>query len=169
MMESNHLLRVLYILFLVGVMNIGSTAQTKNTCSCVGVIKHQQSVDREWCKDVNLSDSETVEVMSCLLKFRGDKSPVWGVVTNNNVSQTFGPSPLEVVALFQISRLFYRNENFADAMVLMDEHDRQNAKESIRRAYIAYANWLKKVKKIGLEEMRRRQTDPLASSGVSWY
>lgn len=157
------------IVLLITVFNIGTKAQSNYICDCVEVKKHKGSSNIDLCSDANLPESKRVEMIACLLRLKGDRSPFWGVATNNSVSQTFGPSPLEVVALFNISYIFYGNKDFADAMVLVDEDGKQNSNESIDIAYKAYKKWFKTVKKIGLEEARKQKLDPLDGSGVRWY
>ncbi len=164
------LVNVFFIFLCITLLNLESKAQPNFICNCVEIQKHKKATNIDWCSDANLSESKRMEIIECLLESKGDKTPFLGVVINNYVSQTFGPSPFEVVALFHISYLFYGKKDFADAMVLVnDEDEEQNSNRSIKIAYKAYKKWFKKVKKVGFEEARKQKLDPLIGSGVSWY
>jgi hypothetical protein len=159
----------LSIVFLfIGVAAICS--QTDNLCDCSEKDEcKSSSKSLNFDKYTNLSDSETLKIMECLLNQKGNKTPFWGVTLNNRVSQTFGPSPLEVVALFRISVLFSQNKDFANAIVLVYDDEKLNTSKAIKIAYKSYRKWFKKVKEIGLEEARKQKLDPLSGSRVSWY
>src|SRR5690606_17136799 len=131
------------IVLLITVFNIGTKAQSNYICDCVEVKKHKGSSNIDLCSDANLPESKRVEMIACLLRLKGDRSPLWGVATNNIFSQTIGPSTHEVVSLFNISFIFYGNMESADAMVLVGEDDKQNSNESINITYKAYKKWFK--------------------------
>jgi hypothetical protein len=81
------------------------------------------------------------------------------------------PSPsVEIVALYEISRLYFQTGDFAWAIML--EHigeEENNSGEVVRIAYEEYELWLRIVQKIGLKEARRLGFAPLLHSEVRWY
>lgn len=144
--------------------------QVKNICDCWKLDEKKVNSETIDCSDVKLSDLETIQVMECLIKQKGNKKPIWGVALSNEVSQTFGPSPLEIVALFKMSELFYGNNNFALAMVLRnDKNEELNSRKTVKKAFSLYEKWFKKIKEIGLAEVRKQKIDPLADSHIRWY
>lgn len=117
-----------------------------------------------------LSEKEVFDIIDCYLLEKGNHTPDWNVVLRNDLSQTFGPSPREVVALFEISKLFFQSDSFASAKVLFNlKSGAENSKTTVKKAFKHYRRWLISVKKIGLSEARRRKLDPLAGTGVKWY
>ena len=121
------------------------------------------------CGTEELTDAEAITQIASLLKLKGNKTPFWGVAVSREVSQTFGPSPKEVIALFRISCLFYRDASFASAAVLVDKDANLNTTSSIDVAYARYRRWFQRIRKIGLAKARELKLDPLAGSSVSWY
>lgn len=160
-------------LFFVLGPTIGSaSAQETDLCSCAVARIDANGKTTTECPEIkSLSDEETIKIIDCFLNQKGNKKPVWGVVVSDTVSQTFGPSPLEVVALFDISALFYQGKFFASAKVLVldDDDNKLNTRKAIAVAHKAYRKWFEKVKIIGLQEARRQGLDPLAGTDVSWY
>lgn len=118
----------------------------------------------------SFEDSEVLEAMECLLKLNGKthNSTIVGA-TRADTSQIFGTSTVEIASLYYISYLFYQNWGHAGAAVLTNKDGNSNSQKTTAAAYNAYKIWIKNVKKIGLEEARKRKLDPLAGSGVSWY
>lgn len=170
---TKHITTCLIILILNLVSAGFAAAQVENICDCSPVKSCEENPfmlqnTRRKLVEMGLSDAEMLKTMWCLLKLRGKKTPVWGV-TSNAVSQSFGPSPVEVVALFQISALFYGNNDFANAMVLVDKHDKYNTDQSIAKAYRAFGTWLRMADRNGVAEMRKRKQDPLRGSGIRWF
>lgn len=167
------MLKIFFILvFLLGINVFIVNGQNKSVCNCwLAKIDRKVSSPND-CKDrKDLTNEEVLEVMECLLNQKGNKSPYWAVSLRNDISQTFGPSPVEVVSLFYVSYLFQENKDFASAIVLLyDNNDEEfNSRKAVKIAYNAYRKWFEKVKKIGLEEARRQELDPLADSNVRWY
>lgn len=166
------ILRVLALLVFLGVNVFIVSAQDNFTCNCwLAKIDRTVSPPNDCRNREELTDEEVLTVIECLLKQKGNKSAHWGVTLRNDVSQTFGPSPVEVVALFYASYLFQENKEFASAMVLhYDGSDEKfNTPRAVRIAHKAYRKWFEKIKKIGLEEARKQKLDPLEGTGVSWY
>lgn len=158
------------LLIILGVSSVKS--QDSKLCECWVAKADQKKISPDNCKPrEELTEKETLEIMGCLLAQKGNKSPHIGVVLRNNVSQTYASSPTEVVALYYISYLFKGGQDFASAMVLLHDLDdtQPNSEVAIEKAHESYRKWFKKVKKVGLEEMRRRKADPLERSGVRWY
>ena len=124
-------------LLLLACMTI-TKSQTKVGSDCEKYRKSREFSEVEKYFDIVNSESEKMELIECLLNYKGNKTPFWGVATSNEVSQTFGPSPLEVIALFKISYLFYGNKEFALAMVLVDDKQKQNSTRSVKTAYKFY-------------------------------
>lgn len=151
---------------------ISVNAQSCDLCNC-----WLAKVDREIAKPAtckareDLTSEETLLIIECLLNQKGNRKSHIGVVLSNRVSQTFGSSPNEVVALFYASYLFRGTNHFAQAMVLLyDDNDlKPNSKKAIRKAHKAYRKWFNKVKKIGLIKAREEELYPLTNSKVSWY
>lgn len=171
-MKSSIYFQAFFGLLLLNILSVGNVkAQSSDICGCWAVENNKVLPKTSSCFNNDLSEAETLKIMECLLKQKGNKSSYWGIAVNNNVSQTFGSSSIEVVALFQISYLFYGNKDFASAIVLVDDNDDENlnTEKSVNIAYTSYRKWFKKVKEIGLEEARKLKLDPLDSSGVGWY
>lgn len=160
----------LFSLSLVFCVSIVSSQSNVN-CDCVknGSTKAVSDIDKCLDFETVTTESQKITRIECLLRFKGNKTPYWGVATSNEVSQTFGPSPFEVIALYKISSLLYGKMDFALAMVLVDENEKLNSAKSIKIAYRSYESWLEKVKKIGLYEVQKQKLDPLAGSRVHWY
>ena len=115
--------------------------------------------------------AKTVEAAECLLKLKGKTSTsthTYGTVSFKVETRFPGPS-VEVAALYYISAFFHKNWRHADAMILMDNKGRKNTKEAIKQAFTAYRSWLKKVQKMGLEEARKQNLDPLHGTSIRWY
>ena len=167
---TNILLKLGYLVLIIGILGVlTSEAQIKNICDCweQGKVK----VETINCSSENLSEADKLKVMECLIKQKGNRIPYFGTILKDNISQIFAPARLEVVALFQMSYLFYGENKFASAVVLVDnkKDDDFNSKASINSAYRSYQKWFGKIKKIGFEEARKQKLDPLEGSGVRWY
>ena len=167
------MLKVIFILFLALVANVTFlSAQEASLCDCWLSKLDPKILAPKDCKEQKeLTDQETLKIMKCLIAQKGNKSPYIGVVLRNNVSDTFTSSPTEVVALFYISYLFYGNEDFADAMVLIYDFNlkKPNSDKSVKVAHKSYKKWLERVEMIGLKKAREMKIDPLANTKVSWY
>lgn len=167
------MLKVLVILFFGLIVGVSfAYAQDDNLCNCWLAKIDRNVSSKENCKESeDLTDKETLEVMKCLLNQKGNISPHIGVVLRNDVSQTFGSSPVEVVALFYVSYLFYRNKDFANAMVLIYDYndEKPNSRKAVKIAHKSYQKWFKKVETLGLKTVRERKLDPLENTKVSWY
>jgi len=127
-------------------------------------------------KPLNLSGAtgktpeEIYHGISCLLDLKGhsEESSLSGA-TRPDVSQRFGTTSVEVAALYYISYLFYEEWGHANAPFLRDKKGRLNSPEAVDEAYCAYESWFTKVKKVGLDEARKQELDPLTGSSVKWY
>lgn len=117
----------------------------------------------------NLSQGEALEAMDCLIKLRGRKhdSKIKGP-TRPDTSQTFDASSVEVAALYWISAVYLQRWGHAGAAALRGKNG-LNSNETISKAYDSYEKWLVEIRKIGLDEARLRELDPLAGTGISWY
>jgi hypothetical protein len=80
---------------------------------------------------------------------------------------------IQVEALFLINQLVYSSPfTYAAYPVLYDDLNKRELATSgivISQAYYAYRKWFKKVKKIGLHEIRERSIMPLDGAFVRWY
>ncbi len=118
----------------------------------------------------DLTESETLEGIKCLLKLKGNKTLSDLSVMRADVSQYFvTTTPVEVAALYYVSYIFLQKWDHADAAFLVDKRNKLNSRKTVSIAYKAYKKWFAKVKKIGLEEARKQKLDPLRNSGVRWY
>lgn len=120
----------------------------------------------------DLGDSAVLEIMSCLLKFEGDRRQSKHTSAGRSValsSPTMYPGPtVEVAALFECSALFYRTGSHAMVMVLINQRELPATHDEIRRAYRAYRCWFKKVKALGLAKARGLKLNPLDGTGLKW-
>lgn len=166
------MLKILSFFFYVLVIAVTfANAQNCNICDFESARINQNTTFEGNCSNKdNLTDEETLAIMECLLNQKGNKTTYIGVVLRNNVSDTFASSPVEVVALFYISYLFYGNNNFANAMVLTYDYDLENPnpQKAIKIAHNSYRKWFKKIKKVGLKKARELKLDPLSKTKVSW-
>ena len=168
------MLKVLLFFVIFGVMSVSFVnARDCNVCDYwIAEVTQKESSSENCKKDPkDLTDEEILEIIECLLNQKGNKSLHIGVVLRDNVSQTFGSSPVEVVALFYASYLFEGNKDFASAMVLLYDFDDQepNAPKAVKIAHKSYRKWFEEVKKVGLKKAREMKLDPLKDTKVSWY
>ncbi len=162
-------------IFCAGIFVNSAFGQKQDSCSCVrSYINPSVTFPQEECKSerVQVSESRTLEEMTCLLKEKGNtnKSRIWSAVISPKMSDNLSSPTVEIAALYEISRMYYQREDFAWAIML--EHigkEENNSNEVIRIAYEEYELWLKIVKKIGLGEARKIKFDPLKHSEVRWY
>ncbi len=128
-------------------------------------------------KDVEyeIDESDPQNIMNgieCFLKQKGNKKDGVFGGSKDYISQIVPKTTIEVNSLYRISELFYANDDFANAVALIQTKSGKlkfNQPKTVKKAYTAYQKWFKKVKKIGLEEARKQKLDPLDDSGVSWY
>jgi hypothetical protein len=116
--------------------------------------------------------------IECLLKLEGIKRRGTQYGQKSFVSQMVPDASVEINALYQISEMFYGNDDFAYAVALIGdppkrygEYDKLlfNSKEDVKKAFRSYRSWFSKIKIIGIEQARMQKLDPLANSGVRWY
>ncbi len=119
-----------------------------------------------------------IKGIECLLTLEGKNREGVRSGSKPEVSQLVPKASVAINALYQISELFYGNENFASAIALVSEpaetygeYDRVrfNSKRYAKKAFASYRKWFENVKQIGLDESRRQKLDPLANSGIRWY
>jgi hypothetical protein len=121
---------------------------------------------------------DELQGIRCLLKMEGHEEVGVLYGAKGYVSQRVPKASVEISAPYQISILFYGNDEFAQAVALTSDPPKQddsaysiefNSRELVKRAFASYRKWFAEVEKIGLEEARAREMDPLAGSGVRWY
>ncbi|SKA40031.1 hypothetical protein SAMN04488128_105104 [Chitinophaga eiseniae] len=122
---------------------------------------------------------DTVEAIRELLLLRGDTRmcslPIMGynplksqiyIGTNKNYS-------VQVEALFIINQLIFENPFYYSSYpVLVDKVDGSSASISgtvIDKAFEAYCSWYKKLKRIGIRQIKYKKIMPLDSAAVRWY
>lgn len=112
-----------------------------------------------------------IKGIECLLTLQGKKKVGVRYGSKPYVSQFVPKASVEINALYQISELFYGNDNFANAIALVGEDDnlKFNSKHYVKKAFVSYRKWFEKLKEIGLDEAHKQKLDPLANSGVRWY
>ena len=111
-----------------------------------------------------------LEGINCLLRLEGNKSEgLFSGATNFNVSEIFPPATVEICALYYISYLFNSDWTHANGIALYRKNGEINSDKSVRKAFVSYRRWFKKVKQLGLNEARKQKLNPLAGSGISWY
>lgn len=121
--------------------------------------------------EIDESNPENIlKGISCLLEQEGNKSDgLFGGATNIRVSQVFPNATVEVCALFYISYLFYGDWEHANGVALREEGDNAISDRTVKTAFVSYRRWFDQVRKIGLEEARKRRLDPLSGSGIHWF
>jgi hypothetical protein len=121
--------------------------------------------------EVDEDDPENIlKGISCLLELEGNRSDgLFGGATNTRVSQVFPNATVEVCALFYISYLFYGDWEHANGVALREESGNASSDKTVKTAFVTYRRWFDQVKKIGLEEARKKRLDPLSGSGVLWF
>ena len=152
----------------------GSSLQEKNPNI---VVQAHQNRDPDNVQSLN--DDEILKGISCLLDLKGRKEPSrLAGVTGDDISQFVGRASVEVAALYYINYLFKGVFDHAYGYVLLDT-TRAPAKDKMgalltreadaSRAYVYYARWFQKVRKIGLSAARQQHLDPLAGTTLQWY
>jgi len=132
--------------------------------------KQLRIIEKPLTEDMNIDEQRILKGIQCLLNLEGSKhDSIFKGATGPLTSQTFGPTSVEVAALYYISYLYYRKWDYALAAQLVTDQGFVNDSDSIRKAYTAYKKWFKKVKQIGLEKARAEGLDPLDGTGISWY
>ena len=162
-------LALLTIIFLFS-FNLAFAQKTKTICQ-----DWQSRIDSKtsfyFRNDDDKTQEQIYEAIDCYLKLKGKKqsSNISGA-TRPDVSQLFlEPTSVEVAALYYITYLVYQKWDYADAPYLVGRKGKLNTSKSVSEAYKSYKIWFEKVKKIGLEEARKQNINPLASSTVRWY
>jgi hypothetical protein len=115
-------------------------------------------------------NASVVHGIRCLLKLEGRTDPalVYGA-TRFDTSQFFDSASVQVAALYYISYLFYDDWGHGGAVVLVDRSHGWNTDRSVHRAFASYRKSYRLLRKIGVDEMRRRKIDPLDNTGLRWY
>lgn len=126
----------------------------------------------------SLHDDDKLEAIRCLLGEEADvRSASMSGATRFDTSQIFATATANLAALYAISYIYNDRYDHASAVALRGEGasyiDESGAyatsPEAIKRAYIAYHEWFKKIQEIGLENARDAGLQPLDGSGLSWY
>lgn len=129
-------------------------------------------------KEIDSASKDVMSGIQCLLKLEGRKNQGVRYGQKSFVSQTVPKASVEINALYQISELFYGNDDFAYAIALTAdppkvvgelEVEEYNSNEVVKIAFASYRRWFKEIERIGLEAARRKKLDPLADSGIMWY
>lgn len=108
--------------------------------------------------------------IDCLLKLEGQKEQgLFSGATNNNISQIFPSSSVEICALYYASHLFHQDWKHANAVSLVGRDGTLNSEKDVRQAFQSYRLWLKKLRKLGLKKAREIKLDPLADARIRWY
>lgn len=130
--------------------------------------KVQLSDERQ---EIDQNNPENIlNAIECLLNLESNKNKAkFTGATKFEVSQIFEPATVDVASLYYISYLYYQKWNHADAIALVDINGNINTPETIQQAYKSYRKWYKEVKKIGLQEAKKQNLDPLANSNIRWY
>lgn len=126
-----------------------------------------------------LTDEQVIAAIGCLFQLENDNrhTRFGGGPRVIEVSQLFGPAPVNLAALLYISYLFTRNLNLFTAVALRGpgaESDWSQglyatSDEAISRAYASYHRWYEEVKRTGLARARDQNLNPLEGTGLSWY
>jgi hypothetical protein len=123
--------------------------------------------------DIDRNKPENImNAIRCLLSLKGNKNEgiSYARMRPDISTYTLEPLTVEVAALFYASCLFYGNNDFALAVILVENDNRQyNTQRTIDRAYELYNTWYEKILKIGLERARAIKLDPLENSEIRWY
>lgn len=122
--------------------------------------------------EINENDPKNIiNGIECLLQLQGTKRVGVLYGSREYTSQFVPKASVEINALYEITRLFYGNYNFASAVALVSEGEevKFNKGRDIKRAFESYRNWFQKVKEIGIQKAREQRLDPLEGSGVRWY
>ena len=124
----------------------------------------------------NYSPTEKQEMISELLRYRGDKRKSDFIVNHNrNLSKFYlgyrKRTTIEIQALFLINQIYFDNPFYYSPYEMLVDKDKreilgdQNALSSV---YSYYSKWYKKVKKLGLNEAKKQNIKPLDESPYQW-
>jgi hypothetical protein len=123
-----------------------------------------------------LPDDDVLMAMECLLQLeKNNHKSTLGALARLEVSQIFGPVPINLAALYYVSYLYTQNWNHASAIALRGPGCEEGRWEyvtrqkCVRTAYKAYRQWFAQVKEIGLERARASGLSPLKGAGLLWY
>ncbi len=145
-------------------------AQTSNSTCITWQSKVEEETSLHLVNTKEMSQEEVFLAIECLLELKGRKDDSNISVTRSDVSPIFQATSVEVAALYYISYIFKQEWGHADAAFLRTTVNRKfNECKTVSKAFKAYENWFKSIKKIGLEEARKQKLDPLADTGISWY
>jgi len=79
-----------------------------------------------------------------------------------------GTCPIRVEALYYVSFIFTRQWGHAVGTALLGPDGVMNSEPAVRAAAAAYRKWFEEVRRIGIDEARRRHMTPLAGADVHW-
>jgi hypothetical protein len=109
----------------------------------------------------------------CLLKYEGNRKKMKMSLAkfNPECSSIYSgekhKNTAEVAALFAIRNMFMK-EHELYTMILLDDKENANSKESIKKAYRYYREWFAEVEKVGLTKAREMNWYPLKGKDVHW-
>lgn len=164
---------LVFLAFIVMIPSVVNGGQCEYWNSLVDPKAPQVSV-----KESERASKDIMSGIECLLMLEGRKSQGVRYGQKSFVSQTVPKASVEINALYQISELFYGNDDFAYAVALTAdppkivgdlEVEEYNSDEVVKIAFTSYRKWFKEIERIGLETAREKKLDPLAGSGVTWY
>ncbi|HUF03103.1 MAG TPA: hypothetical protein VMM38_02910 [Aridibacter sp.] len=127
---------------------------------------------------IERQSKDVLKGIECLLRLEGRNELGVRYGSKDYVSQIVPQASVEINALYQISELFFGSNDFAQAIALTANPPKRDGKfeelefnhpELVKKAFISYRKWFKKVKKLGLDLARKQNLDPLKGSGVEWY
>lgn len=171
--------KILLIAFVMTVTPLVTNSQTKKLPDDAAIRSHWYSRVSEaafkagkYNASVDEKDTQTImKGIPILLSFEFDQSEAsFCAATSPEMDPPTQECTVEVAALFYISYIFYGKDwdYFAGGIALV-ENGKINSPETIAKAYASYKKWFKKVQKIGLEEARKQDLDPLGDTGIGWY
>lgn len=167
--------------FLIAILVIGMSL------SC-GSLRHYKSSNQEnrceyWKSKIDPSlplmgkglwelpiDEESISAIECLLQLEGRREPAnIGGVTRFDVSKIIENQSIEIAALYYITFIYSKKWDHASAIAIVAANGEINTPDIINKAFLAYKEWFKTVKIIGLEKARRQKLEPLKDTDLHWY
>jgi len=121
-----------------------------------------------------------------LVKLKGDQRPYWRVDLGHHLSAQAVTLPhpnakpgetvtVEVAALYLVCAIYHNTSEFAQSPYLTDltipptKRQARNYPNLVSRAWESVDPWSKELQNTSIDELRRRQLDPLRGSDVAFW
>jgi hypothetical protein len=161
-----------------GIMDVDAAADTA-TYYRIHLSGDTSEANRPYPFDFSGQPVDTVNAIAELLSFENDDRrcalPITGYDRERRPYYSGRDThySLQVEALYLINQLVYPSPfTYAPYPVLFDDLNKRELATSglvISQAFYAYRKWFKKLKKIGVGEIREKKIMPLDGAYVRWY